>query len=339
MIEVKHLVHSKIDKVQWDKCISEASNGLIYALSWYLDVVSPQWEAIVATQGREYCICFPLPIKRKLKRKYIFHPHFCQQLGFFYKRKTSQELIDEILRILLQKFSYIPRISFNASNTFTLLENDNLRVSNLVTHLLSLKKPYSQLRQNYHRDRKYHLNKAKGLNLNILTSHDIEPLIEIFLQDTVQKIPGANRDSNYLLLRQVFKVVQEKGKYELYYIRDKEGRYTCGCWFVFYNNFIIYLFNASTNEARNENGRTLIIDHIIRKYQNTDYVLDFESPEKESISSFYASFGSIPTPFYQIYYNNLPAIIRQTHRAKIKIHRQLLRWLHPDQSLPDIQLP
>nr|WKN38253.1 GNAT family N-acetyltransferase [Tunicatimonas sp. TK19036] len=339
MIEVKYLVHSKIEKDQWDQCICKASNRLVYALSWYLDVVSPQWEAIVVVKGGKYSVCFPLPVKRKLKQKYILHPYFCQQLGLFYQEVPSQLLINEVLEKLFQEFAYIPRMSFNVGNTFAFMRLPQLRLFTHETHLLPLNKPYQQLRSNYHRDRRYRLKRAIKQNLDMEASDDIEPLINIFLKDTAQKIPGASDDHNYSLFRRVFKVVQANGRYELYYTKDKAGNYTSGCWFVFYHHTIIYLFNAATNEARNENGRTLIIDHIIRKYQNTDYVLDFESPEKESISSFYASFGSIPTPFYQIYYNNLPAVIRQTHRAKIKIHRQLLQWLRPDHPLPNIQLP
>ena len=108
---------------------------------------------------------------------------------------------------------------------------------------------------------------------------------------------------------------------------------------MIYNHRIIYLFNTALNTARNENGRTLIIDHVIQKYQSSSYVLDFESPEKESICDFYASFGSKAVPFLSLYFNNLPAIVKFLHRQKIVIHRKLLQWRYPHRSLPDITLP
>ncbi len=49
MAKVQYLKHHEIDKQRWDACIQEARNAQIYALSWYLDVVTPGWEAIVAT--------------------------------------------------------------------------------------------------------------------------------------------------------------------------------------------------------------------------------------------------------------------------------------------------
>jgi len=39
--------HHEIDRDRWDECIRKSFNGIIYAYSWYLDIVSPQWEALI----------------------------------------------------------------------------------------------------------------------------------------------------------------------------------------------------------------------------------------------------------------------------------------------------
>jgi len=44
---IKHLKNSEIDIALWDECISKSFNGLVYAYSFYLDVVCPNWEALV----------------------------------------------------------------------------------------------------------------------------------------------------------------------------------------------------------------------------------------------------------------------------------------------------
>src|SRR4030043_203599 len=44
---IKHLRHHEIDKERWDESIKKAFNGIIYAYSWYLDIVSPGWEALI----------------------------------------------------------------------------------------------------------------------------------------------------------------------------------------------------------------------------------------------------------------------------------------------------
>ena len=44
---IKYLTHNNIDKTRWDECIRRSFNGNIYAWSWYLDIVHPQWEALI----------------------------------------------------------------------------------------------------------------------------------------------------------------------------------------------------------------------------------------------------------------------------------------------------
>ena len=75
---IRHLSHKSIDKEKWDQVISAANNGLIYAKSWYLDIVSPNWEALVSD---DYNFVFPIPIKRKYKLPYIVQPPLAQQIG------------------------------------------------------------------------------------------------------------------------------------------------------------------------------------------------------------------------------------------------------------------
>ena len=61
-MEIKYLSHNNIDLKKWDICIQNAYNSLIYAESWYLDIVSPNWEALVYN---DYEYVMPLPLKRK----------------------------------------------------------------------------------------------------------------------------------------------------------------------------------------------------------------------------------------------------------------------------------
>ena len=42
---IQYLLNHQIDKTKWDATIAECGN--IYAFSWYLDIVHPQWEALV----------------------------------------------------------------------------------------------------------------------------------------------------------------------------------------------------------------------------------------------------------------------------------------------------
>ena len=68
---IQYLEHNQIDKKKWDATIEECGN--IYAYSWYLDVVHPQWEALV--EG-DYDTVMPLTGGEKFGVHYLFQPYF-----------------------------------------------------------------------------------------------------------------------------------------------------------------------------------------------------------------------------------------------------------------------
>ncbi len=68
-----HLKHHNINKMAWDATVRVASSGMPYAYSWFLDVVSPQWEALVTPA---YTYVMPLPVKRKFGIAYVIQPRW-----------------------------------------------------------------------------------------------------------------------------------------------------------------------------------------------------------------------------------------------------------------------
>lgn len=75
---IRHLRNSEIDRCRWDSLAR--ATGQPYGLSWWLDVVSPGWEALVED---DYCAAMPLPVKRKMGIRYVVQPKWTQQLGLF----------------------------------------------------------------------------------------------------------------------------------------------------------------------------------------------------------------------------------------------------------------
>ncbi len=60
---IKLLSNDQIDRALWDKTIESSPYGMIYALSWYLDIVCPDWEALVSDNYEQV---MPLPVKKKM---------------------------------------------------------------------------------------------------------------------------------------------------------------------------------------------------------------------------------------------------------------------------------
>ena len=66
---IQYLKHNEIDKKKWNDCIDHSVNNLIYSYSWYLDIVCPNWNALLEddytsimplTAGKKYGIDCPV---------------------------------------------------------------------------------------------------------------------------------------------------------------------------------------------------------------------------------------------------------------------------------------
>ncbi|CAN5870723.1 hypothetical protein BH24BAC1_BH24BAC1_35860 [soil metagenome] len=303
----------QIDRQKWDECIERSPEGLVYALSWYLDLVSPGWEALIDEQEGEYLTVVPLPTARKFGLSFLRQPLFCQQLGVFsVLEEVPLSFLGAVVNELCHHYRHIRDYSFNTANPdLPLLSLSGLSVWNQHTHFLSLLEPYERLYRQYSRDRKLNLRRAQKANLTVSESQDIRPLIDIFREDTAHKIYGGVAESSYDLLASLFAEFQKRDWARLLYTHQAGGEKEAGCLFVQYKGRITYLFNAATKTGRNRNGRSLMIDQIIRENAGKDRILDFESPSgMEAITYFYQGFGATPVRFQTIQYNNLPIYIR-----------------------------
>ena len=92
---IQYIANDNLDYEKWDKCIIGSVNGNFYAKSWYLDIVSPNWKALIQD---DYKAVFPLPIKKRLGISYISQPLFTQQLGIFSSEcgKNFEEFLSQI---------------------------------------------------------------------------------------------------------------------------------------------------------------------------------------------------------------------------------------------------
>lgn len=232
---------------------------------------------------------------------------------------------------MLQRYDLVSKYAFNTGNQQLVFPpSPRLQVARQFTHHLDLSRPYETLYRHYSRDRKLNLGRARKADLQVLASDDIEPLIALFKADAASRIQGGAPEAAYRILQDLFAVLQEKGLARLFYTRTPQGEWDAGCLFVVHAQKIIYLFNAASVAGRRRNGRSLMIDAMIRRYAGQPYVLDFESPPAVAdIIRVYQGFGSVPVPFYTLRYNNLPAPLRWLQQARKLFYQKLLPTLLP----------
>ena len=88
---MEFLKRNQIDEKKWNDCVLKSSNGLVYALTWFLDGLAMNWCAYVREDKGCYVSVFPVPYKRKFGIKYVYTPFFIQQLGLFSLKYSKAE--------------------------------------------------------------------------------------------------------------------------------------------------------------------------------------------------------------------------------------------------------
>jgi len=322
-----YLKNHEIDYAEWDHCVHASPQGLVYALSWYLDIVSPGWEAIVLMGNGRYEQVMPLPVLRRIGIPYLQQPIACQQLGVFSRNGPVQaERLVPFMAKVLDTFRYSVNYSFNTDNC-PLPPHDpkGITLTQCLTHHLDLSVGYERIYQKYTRDRRMNLKRAQRAGLQMKVSDTIEPLLGMFKAHVAPKIYGGVSAHTYQVLNHLYTTLHTKGLATLLYTHEESGEPNAGCLFVEYKNVIIYLFNAATQEARRANGRTLMIDAMLQRNAGRNCVFDFESPDETSIAQFYQSFGAQARPFYAMRFNKLPFFVKILRESRLYLYRQLVK--------------
>lgn len=303
---VAHLTHAQLDKAQWDACVSASPQYMLYGLSWYLDAVSPGWEALVCQQGGRYVAVMPLPLRHRYGIRFVHQPLFCQFLDVYATQAIDKQLFVDALQKRLRLVRSLC-VAYQAQG----IESEER-----CTHILDLSQPYERLQSLYSADRLTNLRRAGSYAWRWVESTDPEPLIRMFASYHEQRIEGGIHPMSYQILRRLFAEVQRRGVGVLRYALSPEGHLEAGCWWVYSGKRIVYLFNAASPLGRRGNARTWLLDEFVKEHASQAYLLDFESPMIPSIAAFYRSFGAEPSPYWCWSYNRLPRWLNALWRLK-----------------------
>jgi hypothetical protein len=299
----------QIDTDKWDECITHSKQSIIYALSWYLDIVSPNWIAFIKEEKGRYSSVLPIAFNRKFAINYIFQPSFTQQLGLFSEQTNNDQLdLDEVQKKMIKKFNFI-NYHYNTSNTEALKTTDKIILKERLTHHLQLNSDYQTLFKAYSENHKRNIKKSASKNLHLKYSDNISGLISLFKKEIGNDLAKVKED-NYKILLNLFKESTRRDMCKLIFSEDENGELEAGGLFLFFNSNITYLFGASSKEGKQHGAMSMIFNEVIRQYSGTSKILDFEGSDIESIARFYRSFGAQAVPYILMKYNNLPFFLK-----------------------------
>lgn len=300
---ILYLTHNNIDFDKWDECIDKSPNGIIYASSWYLNMTSPGWGALV--EG-DYQSVMPLPARRKFGIWYIFQPTFVQQLGVFSTQSLSSEVIRNFIQAVPGHFKWV-HYNLNTYNPLKVRKDE--KFTDKVTCELDLIPSYEILRKGYSKNTARNIKKAEKNNLFITHHGQPETIIDAFRNNKGKQFNNLS-ENDYFLLKHLIYVGIHRGLVKIRCAYTGENNFCAGIIFFESKNKLIFMFSGITDQARNNGAMFLLVDDFIREHAGRDLVLDFEGSSDPNLARFYLGFGSKECVFLQIKINRMPPVLK-----------------------------
>ena len=285
---IRYITRDTLDLEKYDMCIANALNARVYAYSWYLDIVADKkWDVLVLD---DYVAVMPLPKRRKYFINYVYQPPWSQQLGVFSLNEINNNLVEKFINAIPKKFKLVA-IFLNAQNSF---KDENIKER--TNYILSLNKSYNTLFKNYKKGRKSSVKQAVKLNSNIIEDYNYSKIIELF------KVTKGGEIEEKIDYSSLSKLIEYGLSLNCLYsigVTNTNNDLIGGALFLKNNNRITYLFSSINKEGREKQVMSLVLDFIIQKFSNKDYVLDFEGSMMNKIALFFRSFGAEKEIYFQ----------------------------------------
>ncbi|MDA3927969.1 MAG: hypothetical protein PF541_03365 [Prolixibacteraceae bacterium] len=296
MEKIQILHNSKLDLVKWDEIIYNSTNSRVYAESWYLDIIDPDWKGLVYG---DYNYIMPIIAKKKWAIEYYFQPTYAQQHGIY--PPSTPQITNEIIVYLNQACSY-----YNLSmNSLNIVHNDRLKIEDRKNFILSLKPSFNELQKGYNSHAKR--NTKKALRLCTVSTHvNSNEYLKLKQENSHSGFSSSNAKKIKLILTKALRT--QRGL--IYGAYSQHNELIAAAFFIVEQKRLTYLNSVSTSEGKESRAMYAIVTEFIKNNAESAYLLDFEGSNVDGIARFFKGFGALPETYQHIQYNNLPWFLK-----------------------------
>ena len=292
---IKYLKHSEIDKCKWDECVGKSNYGLIYSTSVYLDNMASDWDGLVMD---EYAAVMPLPFRKKYGIYYVYPPAFSQQIGITGLQEITSEIIDAFLKNIPSKFRHV-EMNFNVSNLYS-FSNEKKRNN----YFLPLSSSFEILQKNFSSSAIRNIKKALKGNIII---KEIMPFTEIINihRSRFNDAIGANA-ADYKRLENLFNELQKTNLLFILGASNPMGKLIGGSIYFVYKNRMTFIIAGNSTESLKNGSTHLLMYETIKKFSNSNIILDFEGSDFPEFALFNKKYGATLEEYKLVKINKLP---------------------------------
>ena len=246
----------------------------------------------------------PLTGGKKFGVNYLFQPYFVQQLGVFSKSPMTAEMTEAFLKAIPSKYRFA-EIRLNEGNAFA---EGAEGVEYHRNVLLDLNQEYNAIRANYHQNTKRNLVKAESNNLQLVETVIPYHVVALF-RDNRGALLDKWGDAEYNVLTHLAKVAQKRNAAFMLGVSEKGvGQLICAAIFMKTKDRITFLFSGLTEEGKQRQAMTYLLDQVIQQHAHQPITFDFEGSDDDNLARFYLGFGGKETKYPSYCFNRLSPI-------------------------------
>ena len=296
---VQIINHKELDKVNWDKKICASASPSFFMLSWVLDILHPNWDALVYSHYEAF---MPIPKAQKYGLTYVFQPKFIRSLSIFNEAEDQRDLI---IRALKETYSLV-----NINLDFELKESNR----NGVFQKLSIPSSCILLQNAYSKNA-----------LRVISKLDVEIEYKLFYDAAVfikffKKIKNIKslKSNSYSKLHQLINETLKRENGKLIAAFYKGEMIACG-FFIFFQKQV-YFLKGTVNKLGREKGAFYgLIDFVLQSLIGSFDSFDFVGSNDKGVSDFYRKFGAQDFSYSILKYNKTKTPIKQLANLYLQI--------------------
>lgn len=284
-----------------------AAGGPIYSTFDYLTCCN-EWEAVVLEENGSYQLGVPIPYRVRVGIRYVYQSPFICYFIFLSRAQTDSSLPEfhDAWLHHVQSFGYVAKYFFCGTpfgelKGYEIIHHGGLKID--------LTQGYDNVLKGYAHHRIADLKKAKKSDPTISMTENAEEFFKWHAEISVPKIKSF-QPHQLPEMKALWERLSSNGQVEVYFASDN-NEMLCGTLVGKFGATLYSLASFSTERGRKKNGLTLVTDHVLKKYADSNYsIYDFGNLAGTGIDDFKLSFGAEHYPIYQIYRNSLPWYIK-----------------------------
>ena len=287
--------HNNIDKAKWDACIEHSSRPSVYAISWYLDAVSPEWMGLIKA---DYTEVIPICWRKKWGVKYVYQPPYTQFGGLF-STLTDQIDFSPSAGLLKDQFKLI-EIRINPTNH---TENADYVYAKGINQYVHLNAELSEIENTIHPTHRKNIRRAQKAGIETQEIDAAE-----FIKFKFNNQGDYEEDINQL--PDLIGVLQQKNAVSFYGAFNEAKEMVSAIMLIEYQNRSILITSATCAEGKESKAMFLLIKNCFERYVGKDHIFDFAGSSLAGVYEFNKGFGAHEEVIHSLRINNLPPLLK-----------------------------